>query len=116
MEALFKQTFCDAISENRNKAFGQYELRTNYYERIFKAQIWVISSFSFLVLLSIWLSPEIKADEVKDISIPVIIREIEIMDLKKPITKADQPEQKLPRENQPKPADQLNQDFFLLSW
>ncbi len=105
MEALFKQTFCDAISENRNKAFGQYELRTNYNDRIFKAQIWVISSFSFLVLLSIWLSPEIKADEVKDISIPVIIREIEIMDLKKPITKADQPEQKLPRENQPKPAD-----------
>jgi len=78
METLLKQSFCDTISENRNKAFGQYELRTTYPDRIFRAQFLVISSFSVLILMAVWLSPEIKADEVKDISIPVILSDVVI--------------------------------------
>jgi hypothetical protein len=78
METLLKQSYCDAISEDRNKAFGQYELRTTYVDRIFRAQIGVISSFSILILIAVWLSPEIKADKVKDIPIPVILSDVVI--------------------------------------
>ncbi len=70
METLLKPSYCDAISENRNKSFGQYELRTRYPDRILRASIWVITSFASLTIGGIWLSPELKADDDKMVCKP----------------------------------------------
>lgn len=77
METLLKPSYCDAISENRNKSFGQYELRTRYPDRILRASIWVITSFASLTIGGIWLSPELKADDDPMICKPEI-RNIEV--------------------------------------
>jgi periplasmic protein TonB len=77
METLLKPSYCDAISENRNKSFGQYELRTRYPDRILRASVWVITSFASLAIGGIWLSPELKANEDKMVCKPEL-RNIEV--------------------------------------
>jgi protein TonB len=68
METLLKTSFCDSVSENRNKSFGQYELRTRYADRMFTSLTWVLSSLSILTFGILLFSPELKADKfVQDI-------------------------------------------------
>ncbi len=50
---ILESTLLDILFENRNKAYGAYELRTNYPFRMRKA---IIVSFSIIVLLFVGLS------------------------------------------------------------
>jgi protein TonB len=62
METLLKQSYCDAITENRNKSFGQYELRTTYPDRLLKSSFWALGTFTSLILAGVWFSPKLQAD------------------------------------------------------
>jgi protein TonB len=79
METLFNKTYCDAISDKRNKAFGQYELRVTYSERLFRAQFIALFAFSASIGLALWLSPEIKATENQKMEDPVIFRDVDVV-------------------------------------
>jgi len=94
METLFKKTFCDAISETRNKAFGQYELRVNYTNRVLKALIWVVCTLTFLTFFGFWISPNIKANKSKQNTDPynlVKIVEVNTIDIKEYLKKTKEP-------------------------
>jgi protein TonB len=62
METLLKPSYCDVISGDRNRSFGQYELRVNYPDRIFRAMLWVLGTFATGTIGATLFTPEIKAD------------------------------------------------------
>ena len=101
MEPLIRSAYCDAISENRNKAYGQYELRTSYVNRLFKAQTSVLGVAGFTTLLLLWLSSQTKARLPENPMPPVIFREVELTVLE-PL-----PNMKLKDKPAPKPKSNI---------
>jgi protein TonB len=94
MKTLIETTYNDVISENRNKAFGQYELRTRYSDRLFKAQAGVLSGLSLIGLFLLLHQPEIQAEN------PIKVNELTV--LKKVIIELDEPKNIRPKgEDQP---------------
>jgi hypothetical protein len=63
METLFKKTYCDLISENRNKDFGQYELQTSYSSRLLRAMFSVMGGFALFVGMAFIISPFLNASD-----------------------------------------------------
>jgi len=107
METLLKTSYCDSISENRNKSYGQYELRTRYPDRLFKAFLWVSTSITAVTIGIIFFSPELKADNDKiDTQKPITFIQVELTVLDLAKGKAE-PTQKPKAKTTPPPAEKV---------
>lgn len=73
---LFKKSYCDQIVGNRNKEFGQYELRVSYPSRMHKAQLWVLFTMIGLVATLEWFSKPVEATKPIVPSGPVVFKEV----------------------------------------
>lgn len=93
MKTLIQATYNDVISENRNKAFGQYELRTHYSERLFKAQTGVISGLTLVGFFLLLNQPKTQAENPIEMHELTVLKKIEI-ELDAPKKPEPQPESK----------------------
>ena len=72
----FKKSYCDQIVGNRNKEFGQYELRVSYPNRMHKAQLWVLFTMIGIVATLEWVSKPVEATKPNIPSGPVVFKEV----------------------------------------
>lgn len=83
----FKKSYCDQIVGNRNKEFGQYELRVSYPSRMHKAQLWVLFTMMAIVTTLEWFSKPVEATKPIMPSGPVVFKEITLDVFEMPKTK-----------------------------
>ena len=102
MEILFSKNYCDVISTDRNKAFGQYDLRVGYSSRLLKAVGIALSIVTGLFSVAFLVSPKVTAsDNEKIAQVPYIMspEAVEIYEFLKKNSDAD----KSPASKQPEP-------------
>lgn len=102
--SYFKKSYCDQISDQRNREFGQYDLRVTYANRMYKAQLWVLCSAIAIITVLEWFSKPVEATLPVVSNDPIVFQEVEIPVYELPKAKPTE-SQALPREIPPAKSD-----------
>lgn len=89
-QLMLQASYLDIVFNGRNKAYGSYELRTTYAQRMKKAGIFMFTFSVFFALYSIWTNRSIPSPPMPLVQVERII-DISNIVLDKPIIPVEPP-------------------------
>ena len=84
---ILNSNILDIIFDGRNKAYGAYELRTQYNKRLTKALV-ITASVALLIMLASFLSSKFEGANKKA---DLVVKELEMADIQQPEEKVEPP-------------------------